>query len=232
LLHSALAVLWPGLAAGAPLGRRPPLEVLGLADQLYEIRQPRPAGEGHDDSMARQGRKRESHLWETLARRLGPAPPGVRWEWVCDRGADIYEFLVQCRELGHGFTVRAAQDRLLQDEHGGKAPQPLFAAARNAPTLGHFELALRGRDGLSARVARLALAACAVALRSPQRPGHAAGSLAPVACTVVRVFEVDAPAGVEPLEWILLTDVAVATFEQAREVALKYSARWLSSTRG
>lgn len=227
LLHSALAARWPALPAGAPPQRRPPLEVLGVADQLYEIRQPRPAGEDHNDSLARQGRKRESHLWSTLGQRLGAPPAGVRWEWVCDRGADIYEFLVQCRELGHGFTVRAAQDRALADEHDRKGADSLFTVARNAAALGHFELALRGRDAQSARVARLGVAACAVRLRSPQRPGHAAGSLGALACTVVRVFEVDAPAGVEPLEWILLTDAAVATFEQAQAVALKYSARWL-----
>lgn len=227
LLHSALAVRWPDLPAGQPAGRRPPLEVLGLADQLYEIRQPRPAGESHDDSMARQGRKRESHLWSTLGQRLGAAPAGARWEWVCDRAADIYEFLVQCTELGHGFTVRAAQDRALEDEQGKKALPSLFDTARAAAARGHFELELRGRDGQRARAARLAVAACAVRLRSPQRPGHASGSLAPLACTVVRVFEVEAPEGVEALEWILLTDAPVETLEQAQTVALKYSARWL-----
>jgi hypothetical protein len=228
LLHSALAVRWPDPSAATPLARRPPLEVLGLADQLYEIRRPRPAGEDRNDSLARQGRKRESQLWGTLGQRLGAAPAGVRWEKVCDRGADIYEYLVQCGELGHGFTVRAAQDRTLADEHGKKACQSLFATARAAPALGHFELELRGRDGQSTRLARLAVAACAVRLRSPQRPGHASGSLAAVACTVVRVFEVDAPPQVkQPLEWILLTDAPVVTFARAQEVALKYSARWL-----
>ena len=45
---------------------------------------------------------------------------------------------------------------------------------------------------------------------------------------MVRVFEVEAPADVKkPLEWILLTDVEVQSFEGALEVALKYSARWL-----
>jgi hypothetical protein len=42
----------------------------------------------------------------------------------------------------------------------------------------------------------------------------------------VRVWEVqpDAPEG---LEWILLCDAKIASFEQARECALQYSTRWL-----
>jgi hypothetical protein len=43
----------------------------------------------------------------------------------------------------------------------------------------------------------------------------------------VRVWEQQAPTGIKPLEWILLCDQPVASFESAREVALQYSARWL-----
>lgn len=228
LLHSALAVRWPGVDPTQAPQRRPPVEVLGLADQLYQIRQARPAGESHNASQARQQRPRESQLWATLAQRRGPAPAGVRWEWVCDRGADIYEHLTQCQALGHGFIVRAAQDRLLEIECGRKAPCSLFETAAAAPELGRFELTLRGRDGQPGRVARLAVASVPVRLRAPQRPGFAAGRLPAVACTVVRVWEVEPPAEVtEPLEWLLLTDAPAATFAEAREVARKYGARWL-----
>jgi hypothetical protein len=225
LLHSALAVRWP--APAALLTRRPPLEILGLIDQLYEVRRPRPAGEKRGDSKARQNRQRESHFWQTQSRRIGPAPAGVRWEAVCDRGADIYEFLAECQAQGHGFTVRAAQDRALVEEAGSKAPESLFSVARAAPALGQFELFLRARSGQPERTAQLAVASARVRLRAPQRPGQSPGALAPLECTVVRVFEVDPPANIEPLEWILLTDAVVATFEEALEVALKYNARWL-----
>ncbi len=47
------------------------------------------------------------------------------------------------------------------------------------------------------------------------------------ACTVVRVWEADPPAGVAPLEWILLCDAEVTTLAQAREIALQYATRWL-----
>ena len=226
LLHSALAVRWPG---AQPLAsQRPPVEILGVVDQLYEVRRPRPAGEPRANSKARQGRQRESHFWQTQSRRIGPAPAGVRWEEVCDRGADIYEFLAECRGQGHGFLVRAAQDRALAEAQGKKAADTLFTVARKITPLGQFQLYLRERPGQAARTARLAVAARRVRLRAPQRPGQPPGSLPALECTVVRVCEVDTPADLKrPLEWILLTDVEVESFAQGLEVTLKYSARWL-----
>jgi Transposase DNA-binding/Transposase Tn5 dimerisation domain len=223
LLHSGLAVAWPRMAAGQT--RRPPVEVVGLADQIYHVRKPRPAGETRAMRYARLGRERESQLWETVGRRLGAAPDGVRWERVCDRGADIYEFIVQCMALRHGFVIRAAQDRAVAGGGGH-----LFETVRSAPTLGRFELGLRARPGQRARVAHLAVAATRVDLRAPgmRTPEQKQRLPESIAVNVVRIFEPAPPADVKaPLEWILLTDAPVDSFEAGLEVAVKYSARWL-----
>lgn len=222
LLHSALVVVWPKAAAGQT--RRPPVEIVGLADQIYHVRQPRPAGEKKGYRYPRRARPRESQLWEQMGRRLGPAPAGVRWERVCDRGADIYDFIASCGALGHGFNIRAAQDRALVG--GGR----LFETACQAPVLGHCELGLRARPGQGARTARLTVAATRVELCPPTllTAGQKAQLPARIALSLVRVFEEKPPAGVKkPLEWVLLTDVPIETFEEALEVAVKYSARWL-----
>jgi len=224
LLHSVVAIHWTSPSAGQTT--RPPVRILGLADQIYQNRVPRPADEANDASFARLKRTRESQIWEQAGERLGKAPEGVRWERVCDRGADIYEFLTHCREVGHGFTVRAAQNRMLVDTEGNVHGH-LFETARCAHILGRFDLDLRARPSHPARTAHLAVSALPVGLRSPLRPGFSPGKLPPIECTVVRVFELEPPAGVEPLEWVLLTDVVVETFEAALEVALKYSTRWL-----
>ncbi|HEV2126625.1 MAG TPA: hypothetical protein VGW38_28025 [Chloroflexota bacterium] len=44
---------------------------------------------------------------------------------------------------------------------------------------------------------------------------------------VVRVWEVDAPAGADPLEWVLVTTIPVRTLEQAQEKVEWYTTRWL-----
>lgn len=218
LLHSVLAVQW----ATSPLtARRPPLEVIGLADQQYYLRQPIPAGEGGQDTFQRLKRDRESRLWSEAGRHLGPAPAGVNWIRVCDRGADIYEFLQDCISLGHGFVVRAAQDRKLV----GKGH--LFDHARQTIALGQFCLERRTRFKHPARVAHLSISACAVSMRAPQRPGARPGKLPPLVCSVVRVWEAEPPEGEEALEWFLLVNRPIVDFEHALEVALQYASRWV-----
>jgi len=225
LLHTTLAVSWPApdqLPAG---GRRPPVKLLGIADQQYYVRQPQPEGETR---KARLSRERESELWEQTTYRLGdkPAAEAVRWVRVTDRGSDIYEYLRSCAECGHSYVVRAAQDRALLDE-AGRPAGTLFETARAQPSLGAIELELRGREGQGARTAQLQLSAVQVCLRAPYRPGYGVGQLPPIHCTVVRVWEENPPAGEEALEWILLCDGERTSFELARECAQQYNARWL-----
>lgn len=109
-LHSVLAVRWPELTGAELDSRRPPVEVLGVCDQQYYIRQRRPEGQPRESSQARKYRDRESQVWEHAGRRIGQAPDKARWVRVCDREGDIYEQLRSCQELGHGFVIRAAKD--------------------------------------------------------------------------------------------------------------------------
>jgi hypothetical protein len=201
------------------------VQLLGIADQQYYVRQPQPAGEKRS---ARLSRERESELWEQATFRIGdkPSDETVRWVRVTDRGSDIYEYLRSCEQCGHGFVVRAAQDRALLGEDGNQAGR-LFETARAQPSLGHLKLELRGRDGKSGRTARLELSAVEVWIRAPYRPGHGLGKLPPIRCTLVRAWEEHPPKGEKPLEWILLCDGLRTSFESARECVRQYSARWL-----
>lgn len=221
LLHSVLAVRWAEAVSTQTGERRPPLSILGLANQQYYVREPIPDGENGNGSKYRMKRQRESRLWLESGEQLGPAPEGIRWVRICDRGADMYEFLLSCQDLNHGFVVRAAQDRGLV----GTATR-LFERARGVPSFGDFSLSLRARPQHSARVATLSVSATEVTLRSPQRPGSSPGRLAPVTCTVVRVWEEQAPEGVTPLEWILLTDQKVEILVEAIVCAQQYATRW------
>lgn len=76
LLHSVLGVRWPEPAAADEAGRRPPVEVLGVADQQYHVRKPRPKGKPKGDARARTRREFESELWDRAGARLGRPPQG------------------------------------------------------------------------------------------------------------------------------------------------------------
>ena len=229
LLHSVLAVRAAPTPQPDATGRRPPVTLLGLVDQQYLIRRSRPAGEPNDASQKRKLRARESQRWTAATARIGPAPAveGVRWVRVADREADIYEYLTSCLEQNHGFVVRLAQDRVVldpvADEHAGL----VLASLGAAEAAGGLTLELRSRPEEAPRRAKLLISFGAVRLRSPQRPGQAAGTNPPIACWFVRAWEVEAPEGVEALEWILYTDRPITTLEDALGAVMDYGTRYL-----
>lgn len=224
LLHSVLALRW----AGEPVAhrpQRPAVEILGLADQQYHVRRPIPSEEAAlpagSRSFARQQRQRESALWRESTQHLGPAPREVSWVRICDRGADVYEFLEECSAAGHGYVVRAAQDRTLSE--GGR----LFARLRQESAVAEVELPLRTRPQQAARTAQLSIAFLRVGLRSPRRPGAPPGSRAALDVTALRVWEAKPPPGAEALEWILLTDRPLTTAAEAILCVQQYATRWV-----
>src|SRR3954463_10086332 len=100
-LHTVLSVRWPD--APQDNSKRRPVEVLGIGDQQYYVRTPcrRP----RESSQERLRRARESQVWPQASQHLGHAPQDVQWIRVADREADIYEDLVSCQALGHGFVI-------------------------------------------------------------------------------------------------------------------------------
>jgi Transposase Tn5 dimerisation domain/Transposase DNA-binding len=229
LLHSILAVRAPDLAEPDASGHRPPFEVLGLADQQYLVREPRPEGEPSDASKQRLYRDRESRRWIDSGKHLGPAPTdsAIHWVRVADREADIYEYLISCRRMGHSFIVRMSQDRVALDPADGQRLGLVFAYAAATEPAGGMYLELRARPGQPARRAKLLLSFGPVRVQAPWRPGVVPEAAEPVDCYFVRVWEPTPPEGVEPLEWDLYTHQPPASLEGAVCVAMDYAARYL-----
>jgi hypothetical protein len=240
-LHSTMAVKWPSLdetetetktktkteAETETEKRRPAVEVVGIVDQQYYVRERRRKNKKANYAASRKGRQGESHLWEQASLRIGAAPASqqVSWIRVCDRGADIYEMMQSCLEHNQGFIIRASSNRVLVDSETG--PGLLFEQIRSRPAMGQFHIELRARPNQLARQVNLAVSVLPVLLQAPQRKGAKAGKLPAISCTAVRVWEINPPADGEALEWILLTSKQVENFSQALECALQYSTRWL-----
>jgi hypothetical protein len=114
-------------------------------------------------------------------------------------------------------VIRAAYPRALSGE--GEHRDLLTAAANGS---------VRGTVGLELpkekRTATLEIRSAKLVLRGPPRPG---GRLEDLSLNVVSVREIDAPAGVKPLNWVLLTDLPIDTLEQCQEVIDIYRQRWL-----
>jgi len=226
-LHSVLAVRWPQAVATETGSQRLPVTVIGLAHQKYYIRHQRAKGTPRPSSQEVKKRARESQRWEETSYVIGQAAAGVRYVRVADREADIYEYLLSCQQLHHGYVVRAYKDGALQSPETGKREGQLFEKARKAERLGEFSLKLRARPKQPARTAHLRVSTSEVLISSPWRPGKSLGQQPPIACTLVRAWEENPEPGVEAIEWLLLCDGAGSDFEAARQRALQYATRWL-----
>jgi hypothetical protein len=206
LCHNSL-----GLGLLPDGGRR----VLGLAAQVLHKRREVPKDETRQQK--REHPDRESRLWLEGCRQVGPAPQGKLQVDVCDRGSDTFEFLTYEIDNGRHFVTRCAKDRNLQGEDHvgiGRVYQKLHAYVRDLPSLGERLVAAGAGPGKKARTARVRVAAGAVSIKPPQVP-RGDYQPKPLKLWAIHVEEFNAPAGCEPLEWILLSDLPAETFEQA-----------------
>ena len=215
-LHSTLAVK---IDFPDPLSDANHVEVIGLLAQRAWARdaKKKPAKESKEQRLARD---RESARWaSSLGGLEGPA--SARRIYVADRESDIWEVFDRCAKAGVSLVIRAAQDRALADE-GGKvraAVEAMDVADRRAVELPRSQ-------GQAARTATLELRYGTLELNAPYRPGKPAGS-STRSVNVVHLREVDAPAGTEPVEWLLLTDEPVDGVAAAWRVVAIYKRRWL-----
>jgi hypothetical protein len=217
-------------------------QVLGLAHQEPFLRQPAPKGE---TKRAREQRERESQVWERSVQAIGEPPAGVQWIHVGDRSSDMFAFLSLCRQMHCDFIVRAAQDRCVdllveqldtlvvrrssQKRRPQQEPEPaqqhLFEVVRGWAAVGEQDLQLDATKQSPARTAHVVISWGSLRLWPPR--SQQATNLRPLVVWVVRVWEAEPPAGVEALEWVLLTSVPIQTVEQAWERVDWYRARWI-----
>lgn len=208
LVHSTLAFN----VAGTPLG---------LLDVQQWTRDPDEFGRNHQRKQLVFAAK-ESVRWrrsqEAVARRQA-ACPQTQLVSVGDREADIYELFVWATEQPGrpALLVRAEHDRLLAE---GQAT--LWAQVLAQAPAGELTVAVPRRAQRASRVARLSVRFAQVELRPPYRQER----LPPVRVWAVLAREESAPAGIEPLEWMLLTTLAVTDFAIAAEKLRWYALRW------
>jgi hypothetical protein len=203
---------------------------LGIADQQRWVREKDRARKDSRKKRAYEDKEsvRWQHSLERAVERLGTAEALIS---VCDREADIYEFLAYHIENDIDFVVRASWNRRLSEEVGG-----LFEAAQQAPIIAQrtiqieqrgAQLARNGqskRDARKRRKATTQIQAAPVQLRPPK---NRKADVASLDLHVVRVSELDPVEGEEPLEWLLLTSLPITTEEEVKEIVEHYECRWL-----
>lgn len=132
---------------------------------------------------------------------------------LCDREADIYEFLVEAHRLGAKVVVRAAWER-----HMGHAGYPRrWPLVETRSLAGSLLLEVAARARRRARQARLAVRFTAVTIDPPRRHRRAVPEPLPaLTLYAVQVKGVAPPPGEEAIEGMLLTNLPVRTLRHAR----------------
>lgn len=141
----------------------------------------------------------------------------TRMVYMADRDSDLFELFEAAASGSAAWLIRAAQDRAIQ---GGGL---LREKVSQSPCLGQVEFDLAPARGRSRRRVVQSLRAARVLLRPPYRPDK---KLAPVEVTAILAREENPPAGEKPIEWLLLSSLAVESFAEACEKVQWYLCRW------
>lgn len=181
---------------------------------------------------------KESRRWHALVGDVVDRIDG-RFEaiHVMDREADAYELLALLVARKQRFVIRQQFDRAVTFE--GKALRTR-AAMEGAPVLLEREVRLTRRAaGKKSRTPpkrtkkhpprpeRAAQLEVTARRFDVKRPVHL-GTLPPhLKLNVVLVHEPNAPAGLEPVDWCLITTEAIETAEDVAAIVDAYRARWV-----
>lgn len=197
---------------------------LGLAGQALWTRSPERSPKFCCDP--RPVEERETRYWldviaATTTVLAEHAPKTTPW-FQLDRGADAAHILLHVAARDAKFTVRSAHNRCV---HAPSGPRKLHARIAATPALGRYTIPPRAARGGRAQARRIEVRAVAVTLElstgAKGRPPTSSLDL-----WAVEAREVDAPPGVTPLLWRLLTNHAAPSFEAARAVIDGYTQRW------
>lgn len=210
-----------GLHVHSTLAVTPERVPLGLVAQQVWARDPAEVGKRARRKQLPIAQK-ESQKWLTSLDAVFTAQaecPETRFVSVGDREADVFDLLAAARPAGVELLIRAAWNRCVE------APECyVWATVEAQPVRTHLVVQVPRRGPQPAREATVALRFCPVTLRPPRH--RKAEGLPVVALWAVQVREVEPPLDVKPLEWLLLSTLAVPTVDDAIERVEWYTCRW------
>lgn len=195
---------------------------LGLTSQILHHRADVPAGETLKECRERENR--ESRLWVRGAEQSGPLPATGLVVDVSDSLSDTFEYMAFAMRAGRHFVLRSKENRKLVAPINDQ--WYLYDAVRTKLAVLDWVQDVPAGPGRPARKAKVKLSFTPVTLDLPnQRSGEYPDQ--PLALWAIRIWEPHPPEGVEPLEWILLTNVETTTADEARQRGHWYECRFV-----
>lgn len=227
VMHTCLAIT----AKGTPLG---------LFDQKIFARELRPEHE----RRSRGGRyiqdvlpveDKESYRWIEALKATSKVSNETQVITVCDRECDFYDFFKAADKSGSAVLVRASQDRTVnrRSRYAEKEVSKLWDYITSQPIAGSYIVDISAREktrhckGRIARTSQMEVRFGGFKMNPPRNnPKHKLEALPNIQMYAIHVLEKHPPEGEDAVEWMLITNQPVTTFDEACERIHWYSLRW------
>lgn len=178
--------------------------------------------------------EKESYRWlENLkkANEYAKVLPTTTVVSVADREGDIYEIYKEANAALSGaderahYLIRAKTDRKTCDSKGVKDGERIRSTLRRGSLLGKMVIDISETNTRKQRSAHVSVYSQAVYIALPDKQKKDK-DYKPIKVTSILCSETNPPKGVEPIDWLLITDLTVLNFEDACEKIEWYSCRW------
>jgi hypothetical protein len=213
IMHTSLAVNTDGLP-------------LGILDQKICARPAYPDDRNNDKLPIED---KESYRWLESLKNSKDLMNETKIVTICDREADIYEFFNLSEEIDSPVLVRANQNRAVnkKSRYSEEDHLKLWDFMEKQPIAGEFAVEVPAKDGKPSRIATLELKFGSFTFNPPRNNvKHKTCNFPNLIMYAVFVFEKKPPEGIDPLEWMLLTNLKVNSFDEAFEKVRWYCFRW------
>jgi hypothetical protein len=201
---------------------------IGLIEQKRWVRDSAEFGKS-SEKKKRAYEDKESHKWEeastAMRERLGDSMQNCIS--VCDREADIIEYMSYKSAHNQRFVVRAHYNRPLEEE------SRLYDYLTEQKKAGEYQFQVSQRGGRKGRWAKMDIKYAPVSVMAPQRKqkSYPPIELYAVSCTEIKSDTQENKSKVRKtptntLNWTLLTTEPVESAEQAMKIVSYYEARW------
>jgi len=191
-------------------------QTLGLVEQNRWVRELKEFGK-RADKQKREYKTKESFKWENASRQMAERLGTVinQTVSVCDREADVIEYLDYKQQHKQRFVVRARANRpLVNGNH-------LYEYLKIQKPAGSYTLEIPQRGGRKARKTTMEIRFAMVEVLAPERKQK---KIPAIKCYGIYCKEKGKRK--DGLEWFLLTSEAIDSLEQARTIVGYYEARW------
>jgi len=179
--------------------------------------------------------EKESYRWLELLEMLDSYRCKARVVTVCDREADIYEFLELADRMNAPILVRANTNRAVnkRSRYSEKGVVKLWEFMNAKKAAGRIRLEIpasqktKQKPRREARVANVEVRYGSFKLNPPVNSnGFRTGKHPDLEMHAVYVREINSPDNVDAIEWMLLTNIPIRNLDDAFEKVRWYALRW------